>query len=116
MFIFYRSYSCISKNANFAANMDRKMRKHLLIIAVLLLFCTTSCNKTRYCRCTTIQNEEVYNLGEDYYTIEDGSSCADRAKEILGWGQVICTEVSKAEATGEEDKWWEEWFGLGSGN
>jgi hypothetical protein len=54
-------------------------------------------------------------LGEDFYVIEDGSRCSDRAKEIVGWGQVICTEVSKAEATGEENKWWEDLFGLGGG-
>ena len=95
--------------------MNRKMRKYVIIMAALLLLCATSCNKTRYCRCTTIQNDEVVNLGEDFYTIEDGSSCSDRAREIVGWGQVICTEVSKAEATGEENKWWEDWLGLGGG-
>lgn len=91
------------------------MRKIVIILSVLTLLCTASCKKTRYCRCTTIQNDEVVNLGEDFYTIEDGSSCSDRAKEIVGWGQVICTEVSKYEATGEEDRWWENLFGLGGG-
>lgn len=92
------------------------MRKYFVIIMALSLLCFSSCKKTRYCRCTTIQNDEVVNLGEDFYVIEDGSSCSDRAKEIVGWGQVICTEVSKAEATGEENKWWEELFGLGGVN
>lgn len=92
------------------------MRKYIVIIVALSFFCFTSCKKTRYCRCTTIQNDEVVNLGEDFYVIEDGSSCSDRAKEIVGWGQVICTEVSKAEATGEENKWWEDLFGLGGVN
>ncbi len=105
----------IRKNSNFAGNMNRKMRKYMIIIAALLLLCATSCKKTRYCRCTTIQNDEVVELGEDFYVIEDGSRCSDRAKEIVGWGQVICTEVSKAEATGEENKWWEDLFGLGGG-
>ena len=95
--------------------MNRKMRKYVILLAALLLLGATSCKKTRYCRCTTIQNEEVVNLGEDFYVIEDRSSCADRAREIVGWGQVICTEVSKAEATGEENKWWEDLFGLGGG-
>ena len=95
--------------------MNRKMRRLVIIIAVLLLLGATSCKKTRYCRCTTIQNDEVVNLGEDYYIIEDGSSCSDRAREIVGWGQVICSEVSKYEATGEENKWWENLFGLGGG-
>ena len=91
------------------------MRKVLFAVLALAVLVLPSCKKTRYCRCTTIQNEEVVNLGEEYYTIEDGSSCSDRAKEIVGWGQVICTEVSKAEATGEENKWWENLFGIGGG-
>ena len=45
------------------------------------------------------------NLGEDYYTTEDGSSCSDKSKEIVGWGQVICTEVSEYEVTGENPSW-----------
>ena len=94
-------------------NMSRKMKKLMIIIAALLLLVATSCKKTRYCRCTTVQNDEVVNLGEDFYTIEDNSSCSDRAKEIVGWGQVICTEVSEAEATGEESNWWENLFGGG---
>ncbi len=95
--------------------MNRKMRKLMIILAAMLLFVVTSCQKTRYCRCTTVQNDEVVNLGEDFYTIEDNSSCNDRAKEIVGWGQVICTEVSKEEATGEQNSWWENLFG-GGGN
>lgn len=87
------------------------MRKKILLFALLMLALTlVSCKKTRYCRCTTIQNEEVVDLGDDFYTIMDGSSCDDRAREIVGWGQVICTEVSKEEATGEENKWWENLF------
>lgn len=90
------------------------MTKKGIWIAVFLLLALTvsSCKKIRYCRCTTIQNEEVVELGDDFYTIEDGSRCSDRAKEISGWGQVICSEVSKYEATGEEDKWWEDLFGI----
>lgn len=93
------------------------MKKCLIIIAAaLLVLAMPSCKKTRYCRCTTIQNEEVVELGDDFYTIEDGSSCADRAKEIVGWGQVICSEVSEYEATGENPSWWEELFGgIGGG-
>lgn len=91
------------------------MKKYVVILVAFVLLCFTSCKKTRYCRCTTIQNDEVVNLGEDFYVIEDGSSCSDRAKEIVGWGQVICSEVSKYEATGEENKWWENLFGIGGG-
>ena len=91
------------------------MKRILFVILAMAVLVLPSCKKTRYCRCTTIQNDEVVNLGEDFYTIEDGSSCSDRAKEIVGWGQVICNEVSKAEATGEENKWWENLFGIGGG-
>ena len=91
------------------------MKKCLIIAAALLILALPSCRKTRYCRCTATLNEEVQELGDEFYVIEDGSRCSDRAKEIVGWGQVICTEVSKAEATGEENKWWEDLFGLGGG-
>lgn len=91
------------------------MKKCFLIAIAVILVTLPSCKKTRYCRCTTIQNEEVVNLGEDYYTIEDGSSCSDKSKEIVGWGQVICTEVSEYEVTGVESSWWENLFNGGSG-
>lgn len=104
------------KNPNFAPNMNLKMRKYVILVAALLLLCATSCKKTRYCRCTTIQNEEVVELGDEFYIIEDGSSCSDRAKEIVGWGQVICSEVSEYEATGEKPSWWDNLFGgIGGG-
>ena len=82
-----------------------------MIAIALMVLALPACKKTRYCKCTTIQNGEVYDLGEDYYTIEDGSSCSDRSKEIVGWGQVICTEVSEEEVTGEKPNWWENLFG-----
>ena len=50
------------------------MKKVLFVILALAILVLPSCKKTRYCRCTTIQNEEVVNLGEEYYTIEDNSS------------------------------------------
>jgi hypothetical protein len=87
------------------------MKKCLIIVVALLILVLPSCKKTRYCKCTTIQNVEVVELGEDYYTIEDGSSCSDKSKEIVGWGQVICREVSEAEVTGEEPGWLEDFFG-----
>lgn len=92
------------------------MKKGFLFAIALLILALPSCKKTRYCRCTTIQNEEVVNLGEDYYTIEDGSSCSDKSKEIVGWGQVICTEVTEQEVTGEETNWWDNLFGGGNNN
>lgn len=85
-------------------------RKCLFAVLVFLMLVASSCKKTRYCRCTTVKNEEVVELGDEFYMIEDGSSCSDKAKEIVGWGQVICTEISKAEATGEENHWWENLF------
>ena len=100
----------------FCGEIFLKMKKILIVIIALAIVVLPSCKKTRYCRCTTIQNEEVVNLGEDYYTIEDGSSCSDKSKEIVGWGQVICTEVSESEVTGEETNWWDNLFGGGNNN
>ena len=113
--LFFRIICRIFQKVLILPQIQIEMRKYIILLTAMLLLCATSCKKTRYCRCTTIQNDEVVNLGEDFYTIEDGSSCSDRAKEIVGWGQVICTEVSKAEATGEENKWWENLFGIGGG-
>ena len=82
----------------------------MIIAFALLILVMPSCKKTRYCKCTTIQNDEVIELGQDYYTIEDGSSCSDKTKEFSGWGQVICSEVSEEEVTGEEHHWWDDLF------
>lgn len=92
------------------------MKKLLFVILALSIMVLPSCKKTRYCRCTTVQNEEVVNLGEEYYTIEDNSSCSDKSKEIVGWGQVICYEVSEYEVTGVEHHWWDDIFGNNSNN
>lgn len=88
----------------------------MFVILALTILVLPSCKKTRYCRCTSIENEEVVNLGEDYYTIEDGSTCADKSREFAGWTQVICMEVSEYEVTGEHPSWWEELFGLNNNN
>ena len=90
--------------------IDLRMKKGLFVLLAMAIMVLPSCKKTRYCRCTSIQGEEVVNLGQDYYTIEDGSSCADKSKEFSGWGQVICTEVSEYEVTGENPSWWESLF------
>ena len=110
LLIFSRFYNAIAKFSTFAVQNFQGMKKILIIILALSVVVLSSCRKTRYCRCTTIQNEEVVNLGEEYYTIEDGSSCSDKSKEIVGWGQVICTEVSEYEVTGENPSWWENLF------
>ncbi len=41
-------------------------------------------------------------LGEDYYMMEHGT-CNDKAKEIVGWGQVTCKEVH----LDEDENWFE---------
>lgn len=89
------------------------MKNCLIIALAVTMLVLPSCKKTRYCRCTTIQNNEVVDLGEDYFTIEDNSSCSDKSKEIVGWGQVICKEVSEFEVTGENPSWWESLFSGG---
>lgn len=85
----------------FFITLQQHMKKHIIIIAfVLLALACTSCHKTRYCQCFAfIENEDVM-LGEDYYIIEHGT-CNDKAKEILGWGQVTCKEVNL-----DEDESW----------
>ena len=86
------------------------MKKVLIAIALILVVLCFSCKKTRYCRCSTIINDEAVELGQDYYIILDRSSCDDRAKEIVGWGHVTCVEVSEEEVTGEDvHHWWEFW-------
>ena len=85
------------------------MKRYAFLLLCLLLLAATSCKKTRYCRCTMIQNEEVIELGDEYYILESGT-CKEKAKEISGRPQVVCSEVSKYEATGEENKWWEDLF------
>ena len=93
-----------------------EMKKFLIVILALAIVVLPSCRKTRYCKCTTIQNQEVVDLGEDYYSIEDDTPCFEKSKEIVGWGQVICTEVSEYEVTGEEHHWWNDIFGGGNNN
>lgn len=86
------------------------MKKVLIAIALILVVFCSSCKKTRYCRCSTIINDEAVELGQDYYIILDRSSCDDRAKEIVGWGHVTCVEVSEEEVSGEDvHHWWEFW-------
>ena len=106
-------YDIPNKCVIFATNYETGMKKTVLMIALAVLaLSVASCKKVRYCKCTSIQNDEVIDLGEDYYYIEDGSTCTDRSREIQGWGQVVCREISKYEATGEENKWWENLFNL----
>ncbi len=90
------------------------MKKYLIILLAMALVGLSSCHKTRYCKCTTIINEEVVEVGQadEYYVIEDGrESCAEKAKDIDGWGHVTCTEYSEEEVTGEEHHWWDDIFG-----
>ena len=90
------------------------MKKVLMLMALVLLVAFSSCKKERYCRCTTIIEDEAVNLGhdqDDYYLILDHSSCEEKSKEFSGWGHVTCVEITKEEAThNPEDKpWWQFW-------
>ena len=98
-----------------------KMKKCLVILFALVLVGFTSCHKTRYCKCTTIIDEEVVELGDGstngFFVIEDGrESCAEKAKDIDGWGHVTCTEYSEEEVTGQEHHWWDDIFGNNNNN
>lgn len=87
------------------------MKRNLIILAALLLLAATSCTKVKYCQCFAyIDNEDVM-LGEDYYMMEHGT-CNDKAKEIVGWGQVTCKEVDME----EDESWWEQIFNQITGN
>lgn len=77
------------------------MKKSIVIIAfTLLVLAFSSCTKIKYCQCFAYIGNEDVQLGEDYYMIESGT-CNDKAKEIVGWGQVTCKEVDV-----EEDESW----------
>lgn len=82
------------------------MKKSILIIAfALLVLAFSSCKKVRYCQCFAYVDNEDIQLGEDYYMIESGT-CNDKAKEIVGWGQVTCKEVDMD----EDESWWEHFY------
>ena len=90
--------------------------KKLLIVAMVTVLALgfMSCKKHKYCQCyANIEGENV-SLGEEppaelstmtadaiealdskynVYIIESGT-CNDKAKEIVGWGQVTCREVN----------------------
>ena len=77
------------------------MKKVLFVLATALLLLTAnSCTKPKYCQCFAFVDNEDVMLGEDYYMMEHGT-CNDKAKEIVGWGQVTCKEVQL-----EEDESW----------
>ena len=88
--------------------------KKLLLFALLavMLIGFDSCKKQRFCQCYAVVDGKDVSLGEDVelsqmtaatidsldsrynvYIIETGT-CNDKAKEIVGWGQVTCREVS----------------------
>ena len=77
----------------------------LAIVAVLLLLTATSCKKVKYCQCFAYVDNEDVMLGDDYYMMEHGT-CNDKAKEIVGWGQVTCKEVDVE----EDESWFEHIF------
>ena len=90
------------------------MKKVLFALALILMVVFPSCKKERYCRCTTIIEDEAVNLGHDetdYYMILDHSSFEEKSKEIVGWGHVTCVEISKEEVTHNPDDkpWWQFW-------
>ena len=87
--------------------------KKLLLFVVLaaLLVGFDSCKKHKYCQCYAVVDGEDVSMGEDIdlsnmtasaidsldsrynvYIIETGT-CNDKAREIVGWGQVTCREI-----------------------
>ena len=88
--------------------------KKILVFLTLSLIATafSSCHKTKYCQCYAFVNNEDIPLGEDYYMVENGT-CNDKAKEIVGWGNVTCREV---EVEGEEGNWFWNLFNHNNNN
>lgn len=83
------------------------MKKGLYIIALITMaLAFSSCQKTKYCQCFAFVDNEDVQLGEDYYMMEHGT-CNDKAKEIVGWPQVTCKEITFEE---EEGPWYERLF------
>ena len=79
------------------------MKKRIVIIAsILLTLAFASCQKVKYCQCFAYVDNEDVMLGDDYYMMEHGT-CNDKAKEIVGWGQVTCKEVDVE----EDENWFE---------
>ena len=82
-------------------------KKHIILVGLtLVILAFTSCQKAKYCQCFAYVDNEDVLLGDDYYMMEHGS-CNDKAKEIVGWGQVTCKEVNLNE---NEGNWFEQWI------
>ena len=84
----------------------------IILMLTISLASFSSCNKTKYCQCYAFVNNEDIPLGEDYYMVEHGT-CNDKAKEIVGWGNVTCREV---EVETEEENWFWSLFNHNNNN
>lgn len=83
------------------------MKKRIILIAfTMVLLAFSSCQKVKYCQCFAYIDNEDVQLGEDYYMLEHGT-CNDKAKEIVGWGQVTCKEVNLNE---NEGNWFQQFI------
>lgn len=110
------------------------MKKLLLVI---LLVCMGlglgSCQKSRYCQCYAMVEDETVAFGEELdvedmtasqldaldqrhrynlFVIERQNSCDDKENEIQGWGQVVCEEVDPK----MDDSWWRNLFNRNNNN
>lgn len=93
----------MSIEKRFFVLLRNAMKKTIVIIAILFLALGfSSCQKVKYCQCFAYVDNEDVMLGDDYYMMEHGT-CNDKAKEIVGWGQVTCKEVNVE----EDENWFE---------
>ena len=91
------------------------MKKSLIVLLLVFLgLGLGSCQKSRYCQCYAIINDETVAFGDDIevgdmtasqldgleqrykynlFVIERQHSCDDKEKEFQGWGQVVCEEA-----------------------
>ena len=103
--------------------------KRLLLVSLLLLLGLGlgSCQKSRYCQCYAIIDNQTVPFGDEIdvesytasqldkmeqrykynlFVIERNRSCKEKENEILGWGEVRCEEADPK----MDDSWFHNLF------
>ena len=110
------------------------MKKNLLVVLLIVIgLGFSSCQKSRYCQCYAIVDDETIAFGDDIdvsemtatqldqleqrykynlFVIEREHSCDDKEKEFKGWGQVVCEEADPK----MDDSWWRRLFNRDNNN
>lgn len=110
------------------------MKKSLLVLLLIIIgLGFSSCQKSRYCQCYAIIEDETVAFGDEIdvtemtptqldqldqrykynlFVIERKNSCDDKEKEFQGWGQVVCEEADPK----MDDSWWRRLFNRDNNN